>query len=95
MNRKKEQIERQRSREASRKIVKARSQKEHLTWIEVNSILGQLASRAAATLAYLPPEHPESFCQSLSVAGMALERLANQAADLLKNPPTARHNHER
>jgi hypothetical protein len=66
---------------------------EHLKWTEINSILGQLAGQVHATFTYLPPEHPESFCQSLAVAGRALERLAHEAGQMALRPPKGRHIH--
>lgn len=60
---------------------------EHLSWAEINSILAKITAQTNGVLRYLPPNHPESFCQSLIGAGIALERLTNEARQLIKNPP--------
>lgn len=59
----------------------------HLTWNEVNSILGQITDQLNGVMRYLPPEHPESFCQSIAVAGIALDKLANEAGKFVSKPP--------
>jgi hypothetical protein len=67
----------------------------HLTWTEINSILGQLALHVAGTVMYLPPAHPQTFCNSLKVAALSLDRLANEAAEWAKTPYTKEHTHVR
>lgn len=74
--------------------MKNKKKREHLSWIEVNSILGQIASELYGVMRYLPPNHPQDFCQSITVAGIALVKLANRAADYVSQPPTAGHVHE-
>jgi hypothetical protein len=68
---------------------------EGLEWSEVHQLTLHLAHEVAAILRYLPAKHPETFCQSLSVVGMTLDRLTKEAARMCVVPPDDGHTHER